>query len=66
MRDDKKRPVKRVHLKAAVVSAIVWIEKRHDDPSFTLADARAMTKDTFYLDLDAEPDPKEPAGTETS
>lgn len=61
LKDHRNRPVKRTNLKATVVAAIIWIEKRHEDADFTLEDAREMRKDTFYLDLDDEPvkDPKE-------
>lgn len=66
-RDEKGRPEKHIDLLPRVVAAIIWIEKRHGDPTYTYDQARAIRKDKFFLDLDGddEPDPKD-KGTDES
>lgn len=40
VRDDDGRPVQAVDITAKVLKGLVWIANRHDNPDFTLEDAR--------------------------
>ena len=50
IRDPKNRPVKGLRLNAKTMLAIVFIEKRKQNPEFTLDDARRVKFTEFSLD----------------
>lgn len=55
--DNRGRPVKRVRMSAKVMVAVVFIEKRRGDNTFTLDEARAVKISEFVL-TGGSPDPK--------
>lgn len=57
-KDNRGRPVKAVKMTAKTMMAIVLIEKRHDDETFTLDDAKKFKVSELVIASGDEPDPK--------
>jgi hypothetical protein len=50
LRDERGRPINGLKMSAKTMTAIVWIEKRHVDPSFTIEQARKVRATALVLE----------------
>lgn len=58
VRDDEGRPVTEAKFTAKTLKALVWIGSRHDNPDFSLEDARNVRVTELVLLDDEDDDPK--------